>query len=110
MTRISTFILAVVMVSGGVSSASEFSQDIASIQRLGSRSQPLGAGGRTAPAAIVDRQLQNLQQRMNLPPRYRMGRIWIDGGHEVAKGIQRRAHPGRVLAFMPALGHLGNGG
>src|SRR5258706_6017494 len=68
-------------------SARQFGQDIASIQRLGSRSQPLSASGRTAPAAIVDRQLQNLQQRMNLPPRYRMGRIWIDGGH--AKGIQR---------------------
>ena len=26
---------------------------------------------------------------MNLAPRYRMGRIWIDGGHEVANGIQR---------------------
>src|SRR6266446_6293671 len=70
-------------------SARQFGQDIASIQRLGSRSEPLGAGGRTAPAAIVDRQLQNLQQCLNLAPRYRMGRIWIDGGHEVAKGIQR---------------------
>src|SRR5258705_7624107 len=68
-------------------SARQFGQDIASIQRLGSRSQPLGAGGRTAPAAIVDPQLQNLQQRMKLPPRHRMGRIWIDSGH--AKGIQR---------------------
>src|SRR5258706_10212140 len=47
--------------------SARFGQDIASIQRLGSRSQPLGAGGRTATAAIVDRQLQNLQQRMNLP-------------------------------------------
>ena len=40
----------------------QFGQDIASIQRLGSRSEPLGAGGRTAPPATVDRQLQNLQQ------------------------------------------------
>src|SRR6476620_4132121 len=87
-------------------STRQFGQDIASIQRLGSRSEPLGAGGRTAPAAIVDRQLQNLQQCMNLAPRYQMGRIWIDGGHEVAKGIQR-GEPAREKiaidrAFMEA--------
>src|SRR4030088_967515 len=69
-------------------SARQFGQDIASIQRLGWRSEPLSAGGRTAPAAIVDRQLQNLQQCMNLATRNRMGRIWI-GGDEGAKGIQR---------------------
>jgi hypothetical protein len=61
---------------------------------------------RTAPAAIVDRQLQNLQQCMNLAPRCRMGRICIDGGHEVAKGIQR-GQPAREKiaidrAFMEA--------
>src|SRR5258705_6552434 len=86
--------------------SARFGQDIASIQRLGSRSQPLGAGGRTAPAAIVDRQLQNLQQRMNLPPRYRMGRIWIGGGHQVAKGSQpREPAPEKIAidrAFMEA--------
>src|ERR1700676_1218369 len=97
---------AVETVPAPAASARQFGQDIASIQRLGSRSEPLGAGGRTAPAAIVDRQLQNLQQCMNLAPRYRMGWIWIDGGHEVAKGIQR-GQPAREKiaidrAFMEA--------
>ena len=43
---------------------------------------------------------------MNLAPRYRMGRIWFNGGHEVANGIQR-GEPAREKiaidwAFMEA--------
>src|SRR5260370_6893243 len=62
-------------------SARQFGQDIASVQRLGSRGQPLGASGRTAPAAIVDRQLPNLHQRLNPPPRYRTDPLWIRSVH-----------------------------
>ena len=83
----------------------QFGQDIA-IQRLVVRSEPFRAGGRTALATIVDRQLQDLQQRLDLAPRHRMGRIGIDAGHDVAQWVQRR-EPAREKiaidrAFMEA--------
>src|SRR6266567_2583902 len=83
-----------------------FGQDIA-IQRPVARSEPFGAGGRTASATIVDRQLQHLQQRLDLAPRHRMGRIGIDARDDVAQRVQRGEPAGEKIAIDRAFMEAG---
>src|SRR4051794_18018181 len=80
-------------------------QDVVGVlQRAVTGSKPLGAKCRAASTAIVDRQLQSLEQGLDLTACDEVARIGVDARHGVARLVQRSKAAGEQipidLSFM----------
>src|SRR5438874_5330676 len=62
---------------------------VAVVQRAVARSKPLGAKCRAASPAVIDRQLQSLEQGLDLTACDEVARIRVDAGHGLARFVQR---------------------